>query len=188
MKSYGPWILLFIILLPLGWLVDPDGTKLGIPVFVWLAINLTVFLYILARLVGQPMAGFLDARRESIATQLEQAKEKLAQAEELKTEVLSRLDKVENEVGEIQERATVMGQAEAEKIAEQSVREQDRFLRRVDEEISRRYTETREALAKETAALTAQLTRDLLVGGMTDADRARVMSQSVEALRAIEEK
>ncbi len=143
MKSYGPWILLFIILLPLGWLVDPDGTKLGIPVFVWLAVNLTVFLYILARLVGQPMAGFLDARRESIATQLEQAKEKLAQAEELKTEVLSRLDKVENEVGEIQERAKVMGQAEAEKIAEQSVREQERFLRRVDEEISRRYTETR---------------------------------------------
>ena len=188
MKTYGPWILLFFLMLPLAWLVDSEGTKLGIPIFVWLPPNLTVFLFVLARLVGKPMAGFLDARKESIHTQLEQAKEKLSQAEELKSEVLARLDSVENEVGAIQERAEERGRAEAEKIAEQSEREQERFLQRVNEEIGRRYTETQEALAKDTADLTAQLAKDLLVDGMTDADRARVMSQSIAALRAIEEK
>jgi F0F1-type ATP synthase membrane subunit b/b' len=186
-KSRAAWIVLLVCLAGLAWLVKPEGTKLGVPVFVWLALNLTIFLYVLARLVGRPMAGFLDARQQSIATELEQAKEKLAEAERLKAEVLARLDSVEAEVATIRERAEDAGRAEAERIAEQTERDQERFLRRVEEEIGRRQAETREALARETAALTAQLARDVLVSGMTDADRARLFEQSVAALRSVEE-
>lgn len=188
MKTTVTWAIVFLVLLPLAWLVNPDETKLGIPVFVWLPINLTVFLYMLARFVGKPMGDFLQARQESIAADLERAKEKLAKAEELKSEVLARLDSVENEVAAIRERAEELARAEAEKIAEQSVREEERFLRRVDEEIAHRFAQTRQALAKETAELTAKLAKDVLVAGMTDADRSRVMSRSVAALRAIGEK
>ncbi len=182
MKLYGTWVIVFFVLMALAYGVDHGEVKLGVPVFVWLALNLTVFLFLLARFVGQPVSAFLEARKESISGDLKQAQERLAQAEQLKTEVLARLSKVELEVSEIHTRAETLGREESDRIAEEGRRDAERLLRRVADEISQRETETRESLAKETAELTAQMARQLLQEVMTDADRKKVMERSVEAL------
>ncbi len=182
MKSFGTWVVVFCVLLGLAYGVDHGETKLGVPVFLWLALNLTVFLYLLARFVGQPVSVFLEARKDGIAGDLKQAEERLVEAERLKSEVLDRLSKVEVEVAEIHQRSEALGQEEADRIAAESRNEAERLLRRVSDEISQRETETRAILAKETAELTARLAQDLLQKGMTDADRKRVMDRSVKAL------
>ncbi|MEN8162731.1 MAG: F0F1 ATP synthase subunit B [Acidobacteriota bacterium] len=183
MKSISTWVVVFLVLLGLAYGVDHGEVKLGIPVFVWLALNLTVFLFLLARFVGRPLGAFLEARKEGIAGDLKQAEERLVEAETLKTEVLDRLSKVEAEVTEIHQRSENLGREEAERIKAEGQKEAERLLQRVTDEISQRESETREALAKETAELTARLAHDLLQKGMTDADRKRVMDRSVEALR-----
>jgi len=185
-KSLGAWVVVFVVLLGMAYGVDHGEVKLGIPVFVWLALNLTVFLFLLARFIGRPLAAFLEARKDGIAGDLKQAKERLVEAETLKAEVLDRLSKVEAEVSEIHQRSETLGQEEAERIAIEGQKEAERLLQRVSEEISQRETETREVLAKETAELTAGLARDLLQKSMTDADRKRVMDRSVEALRPVD--
>jgi len=188
MKTFGPWLAVFVVLLGFAVLVDHGKTHLGVPDFFWLALNLTVFMWLLARYVGKPMVAFLDTRKDGIAAELEQAQEKLEKAESLRSEVLARLDEVENEVTTLKERAERAGQAETEQIRQQAAEDEARFLNRVDSEISRRQAETRNALAEETAALTAQIAREILSREMTDDDRRRVLDRSLSAMRAVHEK
>jgi F-type H+-transporting ATPase subunit b len=188
MKGVIGWGLTFVCALIFAILVDKGATHLGIPDYIWLAVNLTLFLYLLARFVGRPMAAYLESRRQGIGEELARAREQLVEADNLKAEVTRRLADVENEVTELKQRAEEEGRAEAERIAEQTRRDEERFLRRVEDEITRREAETRNRLARDTAALTAQLARELLEREMTDEDRRRVLERSLEAMGALEGK
>lgn len=184
MRSVLQWVVVFVVLLVLAYGVDHGDTKLGIPVFVWLALNLTVFLYLLARFVGRPLGSFLEARKEGIATDLKRAEEQLVEAQQLKADVLARLAKVESDVADIEDRSEALGREEAARIVAEGEQEAERLLQRVTAEIAQRETETRARLAQETAALTAELARKMLESTMTDEDRAAVMRRSVQALDA----
>jgi F-type H+-transporting ATPase subunit b len=188
MKTIVGWALVFIVALVFALLVDKGVKHAGIPDYIWLSLNLTVFLYILQRYVGGPMGAFLETRREGIAEELQNARRQLEEADRLQAEGSKRLADVEDEVAELKERAAADGDAEAGRIAEQTKIDEERFLRRVDEEITRREAQTRAQLAQDTADLTAQLARDLLDREMTDEDRQRVLERSLEAMRSLEGK
>ena len=187
MKSIGTWALVFVCALGFTYLVDLGGNFFGIPdsllPFLF-AGNLTLFVWLLARFVGRPIASFLEARREGIGHELEQARESLAEAESLRDEVNRRLTEVEREVEEMKARAERDGAAEAEQIASQAATDQERFLKRVEEEIRLRTAEARANLAEETAELTAKLTKQVLEKEITGDDRRRILDQSLSALRS----
>ena len=187
MKSLGIWFLFFVCALIFTFFVDLGGNFFGIPdsaLHVLFAANLTLFLWLLAKYVGRPISNFLTARGEGINRDLEEAREKLVEAEDLHGQVQRRLDEIGAEVAVMKERAERDGEAEAEEIAEQAVTDQERFLKRVDEEISRRTAEARAELSRETAELTAQLTKSLLQKELTDEDRRHVMDRSLAAMRS----
>ena len=191
MKSLGPWLLIFLCALIFTFFVDLGGNFFGVPdtaLNFLFAANLTLFLWLLTRFVGRPMAGFMDARREGIAEELEQARKKVVEATELRDEVQKRLDQVEVELGQLKERAERDGAAEVEEITEQTSRDEERFLRRIEDEITRRGAEARENLAQETSRLTAELTRELLSKEITDADRRRILDQSLSAMKSTSDK
>ena len=191
MKRFLPWLVFFACAEVFAFLINEPASFVPIPpwlVRTLLAVNLTVFVYLLARFVGAPVGRFLDTRSEQISSELEEARRKLSEAEELREQVLRRLNEVEQEVAEVKARAESQGQQEGEEIAAQVASEAERFLRRVDEEISRRQVEMRNTLARDTAALTAQLTRELLAEEMSDADRERVFSRSLKAMGGLADK
>jgi F-type H+-transporting ATPase subunit b len=186
-----PWIVVWLCFFGFTFVVDLGENAFGVPQaalpFLY-SINLTLFVYLLYRYVGRPIGATLDARRESIVEELKNARKQLEEADQMQAEVSRRLDEVEREVEELRERSAADGAAEATQIAEQTKADEERFLRRVDEEISRRESETRVRLAEDTAKLTAQLARDLLNREMTDEDRQRVLDQSLEAMTRLENK
>ena len=188
MKTIVGWAVVFVVALVFALLVDKGVKHVGIPDYFWLSLNLTVFLYILQRFVGRPMGAFLETRREGIAEELQNARRQLEEADRLQAEASKRLADVEGEVAELKERAAADGDAEAGRISEQAKIDEERFLRRVDEEISRREAETRAQLARDTAALTAQLARDLLDREITEEDRRRVLDRSIDAMTSLEDK
>jgi F-type H+-transporting ATPase subunit b len=179
------WVVAFVVFAVFAFMIDEPGKPEFLPGAakrVLLAANLTLFLYLLNRFVGKPIAASLEARQDDIQGALVQARDKLAEADKLRAEVRDRLAKVEAEVAEMRERAELQGKTEAEKIDAQASEEEARFMRRVDEQIARRQAETRQLLAKDTAALTAQLTKELLATTMTDDDQKRVLARSLGAL------
>jgi len=188
MKTIVGWAAVFIVALVFALLVDKGVKHVGVPDYIWLSLNLTAFLYILQRFVGRPMGAFLETRGEGIAEELQNARRQLEEADHLQAEVSKRLAEVEGEVAELKERATTDGDAEAGRISEQAKIDEERFLRRVDEEISRREAETRAQLAQDTANLTAQLARDLLDREMTEEDRQRVLDRSFKAMTSLKGK
>jgi F-type H+-transporting ATPase subunit b len=190
-KNLVPWILFFSCALIFTFFVDLGGNFFGVPdsaLNFLFAANLTLFLWLLARFVGRPMAGFMEARREGIAEELAQARQRVEEATSLRDEVQKRLDQIEVEVSQLRERAERDGAAEIAEIAEQTSRDEERFLRRVEEEIARREAEAREKLGKETAKLTAELTRELLSSEITDADRRRILDRSLSAMKSTPDK
>jgi ATP synthase F0 subunit b len=182
MKTVFGWLVVFVVALVFAILVDKGVKHVGVPDYIWLSLNLTVFLYILQRFVGRPMGAFLETRREGIEEELKNARRQLEEADQLQAEVSKRLADVESEVTALKEKAAADGEAEAARINQQTKAEEERFLRRVDDEISRREAETRARLAQDTADLTAQLARDLLDREITDEDRRRVFERSLEAM------
>jgi F-type H+-transporting ATPase subunit b len=190
-KDKLTWVVVFIVFVVLAFLIEEPHDPAFLPGNVnrvLLAANLTLFLYLLYRLIGKPINQALESRGEEIKGQLAQARDKLSEAERLRAEVRERLDKVETEVAEMRSRAETQGLAEAEKIDALAVEEEGRFIRRVDDQIARRQAETRQQLAKDTAALTAQLTKELLAKTMTDEDQQRVLARSLDALSDIKAK
>jgi len=157
-------------------------TTLGIPDVIWKTVNLIVFLAVLGHFVGRPIARFLDSRRQGIQKELEDSRRKLAEAEDLRVQVVARLDDVEREVAELRERALQEAAAEADRIREETSHDEERFLRRIEDEIGRRTAESRQRLAEDTAALTAELAHGLLEREITGEDRARLLQRSLEAL------
>lgn len=185
MKDKLFWVLAFVVFLILAFLVDEPQNPSFLPstaIRILLAANLTLFLYLLNKFVGQPVNETLKTRSEDVKEELAEARRKLVEAENLRSEVSDRLAKVEAEVMEIQKRAEALGKAEAEKIDAQAREDEARFIRRVDDQITRRQAETREQLAKDTAALTEQLTKELLQSTMTEKDQQRVLDRSLGAL------
>jgi F-type H+-transporting ATPase subunit b len=186
-KSLGTWALVFVCALIFAFLVDLGGNKFGVPDSVLpflFAANLTLFLWLLARYVGKPISSFLDARASGITRELEEAREKLTEAESLHVQVQQRLDDLGAEVAAMKERAERDGAAEAQQIADSTITEQERFLQRVQDEISRRTAEARANLSKETAELTAKLTKDLLKQELTEDDRRRILDRSLSAMKS----
>lgn len=191
MKDKLTWILAFVVFAVLAFFIAEPSAPGFLPETVTrllLAANLTLFLYLLYRLVGKPIDASLEARGGEIGNELDEARDKLAEAEKLRAEVRERLDKVETEIAEMRERAEAQGLAEAEKIDTQAREDETRFMRRVDEQIDRRQEETRQQLARDTAELTAQLTKELLAKVMTERDQERVLARSLDALEALPEK
>jgi len=185
------WVLAFVVFAILAFLIEPPHNPTFLPANVTrvlLALNLTAFLYLLHRFVGQPISQSLEARNEDIKATLAEARDKLSEAEKLRQEVRARLDKVEAEVAEMYERAEAQGKSEAEKVDVQTREDEARFMRRVDEQIARRQVETRQQLAQDTAALTAQLTKELLSSTMTAQDQQNVLARSLAALENLPEK
>lgn len=166
------------------WASGGEGQSyLGISDKVWLPINLIAFLALLYWLVGRPLGRLLGSRRESIGLELEEARRKLSEAEELRVQVVRRLEQVETELADLRSRAEREGRAEAERIAQQADAEAERFLRRVEEEIGRREVETRTVLAREAAALTVELAHGILAREVDAGDRDRLFERTLGALR-----
>jgi F-type H+-transporting ATPase subunit b len=185
------WVLAFVVFAIFAFLIDAPRNPSFLPSTVTrllLAANLTLFLFLLNKFVGKPINASLTARGEGIKVELAEAREKLIEAEKLRSEVSERLAKVETEVMEIQERAETFGKTEAEKIDAQAREDEARFMRRVDDQIARRQAETREQLARDTAALTEKLTKELLKSTMTEKDQQRVLNRSLGALENLPDK
>lgn len=191
MKDKLIWVLAFVVFAIFAFLIDAPRNPSFLPSTVTrllLAANLTLFLFLLNKFVGKPINASLTARGEGIKVELAEAREKLVEAEKLRSEVSERLAKVETEVMEIQERAETLGKTEAEKIDAQAREDEARFMRRVDDQIARRQAETREQLARDTAALTEKLTKELLKSTMTEKDQQRVLNRSLGALENLPDK
>jgi F-type H+-transporting ATPase subunit b len=109
---------------------------------VWTLVMFLITLFVLKRYVFGPVAEFLDARRQRIAEDLDQAENNRLESERLVGEYNSRLEEARHESDELRERGRKDGERQGSEILTAAQEQRERVLADAEERIS---AQTREA-------------------------------------------
>lgn len=157
---------------------------LGLPINVWQALNLILFLAVLIYFVAKPMSAAFRKRQEDIEARRREAEKQKASVERLSADIRERTARLERDIEEIRKQGVVEGQAARAELAARADEEVARVGRETREEIERRVAAAREDLQRAAADLTASTAEAILAREITDADRQRLLAESVEKMKA----
>jgi F-type H+-transporting ATPase subunit b len=160
------------------------GSFLGLPLSVWQVLNLVLFLAVLIYFVAKPMGAAFRKRQDDIEERRRQAEKQRADVDRLSADIRERTAKLEREIEEIRKQGVIEGQAARAELAARADEEVVRVGREAKEEIERRVAAARENLRRTAADLTATAAEGILSREINDADRARLLSESVEKMKA----
>jgi F-type H+-transporting ATPase subunit b len=156
---------------------------LGIPMSVWQIANLVLFLAVLIYFVARPMSAAFRKRQAEIEERRREAEKQRAEAQKLTAEIRERTARIESDIEEIRKQGLAEGQIARTELAARADQEAARVSREAQEEIDRRVAAAREELRRVAADLTASTAQSILSKEITDADRQRLLSESVQKLK-----
>ena len=161
---------------------EHESKLLGIPMVVWQLANLAAFLGVLYYFVARPLTKVFRDRQLAVEDRLKQARERREEAARLEAQVHERMGQLEREIAEIRARGIAEGEAARAELVARADQEADRVRRDAEQEIERSLATAREQLQKAAAGLTADGARSLLGREITDADRRRLLQESLAKL------
>ena len=160
---------------------EPE-TFLGLPKWIWMAANLALFVWLLARFLGPPIVGALNERAKEIRKGLERAQEQQREAAEMKASLESQIATLEAEMDEVLDRAKKDGERERRDILAQAERESRRIFEQADQEIQYRFSQAKSDLTEHTARLAAELARQKLESSIGADDLHRLFDENLTRL------
>jgi len=157
---------------------------LGLPMWIWQSANLALFLYLLYRFVGRPLAGAFRKRQEAVEAERQEAERLKAEAERLSAEIRERLARLDGEIAAVAAQGRADGETERAALSARADQEGERVKREAGEEISRRVAAARIDLERIASGLVASSAVELLSREINDEDRRRLLEESAERLRS----
>lgn len=155
---------------------------LGLPLWIWQLANLLLFLGVLFYFLARPLAAAFRRRQVEVEQRLTEARGRRLEAARLEAEIRERMDRLGRELSEIRVRGSEEGEREKRALFERAEQESERVRREAEAEIGRRLTEAKEELRRTAADLTSAAARQILSAQITDADRRRLLEESVGRL------
>lgn len=157
-------------------------TWLGLPVSVWLWLNLILFWGAILYFLVPPVRSFLEQRRAEIHDSLVHAKEQRRDAQELKNSLEGRIDDLKREMNDLVKRAEQDGERERAAILAQAETERQRLVQQTEDEIELRMTQARQELTAHAAELASELARERLVSELSADERRRLFDEGLDRL------
>jgi ATP synthase F0 subunit b len=161
---------------------DPTATWLGLPAWIWMLANLVLFFGALGYFLGPPIARFLEARGRRIDEELEEARERRAEAAALTAGLGDQVARLEEQIRELLERAETEGHREHDAVLAQAEVETERLVGQARGEIDHRVAQARQELERYTAALAARLAREQLEREVGPAEKKRLFRANLARL------
>jgi F-type H+-transporting ATPase subunit b len=157
---------------------------LGLPLWLWQLVNLALFIGVLLYFVARPMTAAFRKRQLEVEERRRQAENHRAEVQRLTREIEERTARLEREVVEIRRQGAVEGESARAALAERATAEAERVLAEAREEIERRLVSAKAQLRETAAHLTAETAGELLSREITDADRRRLLEESVARVKS----
>lgn len=152
------------------------------------AYRLVAFLIlagILAKLLKNPISGFLSTRQEEIKRLLEELETKKLEAEKTSAEYRAKLAMLEDEARKIVDDLVAEGELEKQKIIEAAQKQADYIKQQAQFAIQQEYKAAQESLKEEVSELTVAAAEELLRKNIQAEDQERLvqdfMTRVVEA-------
>lgn len=159
-----------------------SATFLGLPRWIWLWLNLLLFLGILGYFLVPGIKQFLETRSREIAAGLERARTQQDEAQRMKADLSGQIEALRKEMDELVRRTEADAEREREEILAQAERERLRLLEQTQQEVALRTVQARKELQRYAAELAATMARERIEREVDPAELERQFDQSLARL------
>lgn len=164
---------------------DAPKTYFGIPGWLLKLVNMFVFLGVLGYLVGGPVKNAFAARSEQIRRAADEARARREKADQLASEIQSRLAQIEDELRTIRERAEAEGERQKRELIAAAEAEAQKILATARNEVDNRLKRARHELTEYAGELASERAEALLRERINDSDRHNLFRESVKELEGV---
>jgi F-type H+-transporting ATPase subunit b len=148
-------------------------------------IGFLLLVWLLRQFAWGPLLGMLEARRQKIAGEFQEADRRKAEAAELKARYEADLRGIEAQARQRLNEAMAEGQKIADEIKVQAHAEAQRRLERATEEIARENEKAKEILKERMIALSLRAAEKILRQKLDDSTQRRLATEFVDEVGAL---
>ncbi len=148
--------------------------------------NTAVMCFILSKLLYKPVTNFLNARKERIANEIDEAKEKLNSADALKKEYEDKLKAIESERLTILEQARQDAVKNKEQIAAEARAEAEAIKNRAMTDIQREQEKAKDEMRKQIVELSTLVSSKFVAAKMSDDEQNELIDKTLSDLEGVE--
>jgi F-type H+-transporting ATPase subunit b len=157
-------------------------TYFGIPGWILKIVNMVLFIGLLVYLLRGPVKNAFLARGEAIRKANEEARERRARADQMAADIQKRLTQIEQDVVAIRERAQAEGERQKKELLVAAEAEAAKILQAARNEVDNRLKSARQELTEYAGQLASERAEALLRERITDADKAKLFSESLSQI------
>jgi F-type H+-transporting ATPase subunit b len=164
---------------------EAPKTYFGIPGWILKLINMLAFLGLLGWLIGGPVKNAFAARSEQIRRAADEARARREKADQLASDIQTRLAQIEDELRAIRERAEAEGERQKRELIAAAEAEAQKILAAARTEVDNKLKRARHELTEYAGELASERAEALLRERINDNDRHNIFRESVKELEGV---
>lgn len=145
-------------------------------------VNVVFLVAILAWLLHKPMAKFLEDRKERIRLDLENAANRLTQAEEKHALYEDKLRAINGERDDILEAARKLGQDKQNEIIQKANADARSMIERAQKDVEREKEKAKDEMRTQIIQVSALMAEQLLGRGIDETDKEKILTDAINEL------
>ncbi|MBL8718443.1 MAG: ATP synthase F0 subunit B [Myxococcales bacterium] len=166
---------------------EKDAASKGEPVvpvtpYAYLLVNFALLVYLYVRMGKKPVQDGLDARRATVAKELEEAAQIKAEASERLAEYKEKLGHLDQELARIREELIKTGEADRDRLVKEAEEKAERMKKDAQFLLDQEVKQLRNELLAHTVDIAAAAAQKALEGKITAADHDRIANEYLDAL------
>ena len=148
-------------------------------------VGFVIMVFLLRRFAWGPVLGLLEARRQKIAGEFEEAERRKAEAAELKTRYETELRGIEAQARQRLQEAMAEGQKLAAEIKSQAQSEATQRMQQASDEIAREREKAKEILKEQMIALSVRAAEKILRQKLDDQGQRKLAGEFIDEVAAL---
>ena len=150
----------------------------------WSWFNLVFLIAVLFYFARKAIPGLMAVRHATVKNEIDQANKLLEEAESKFAQWQEKIERLDQEVGQIRADSLHLAEAEKERILAQARQTAERIRKEGKISIARELENARSALRAEAADLAIEFAREILAQQVNDADRAKLLDGFIQGLES----
>jgi len=152
---------------------------LGLPAWIFKLINMVIFIGALVYFIGRPAKNAIAERHAGIQRAAEEARSRRTKADQVASDIQSRLGQLEDELRAIREKAEQDGERQKRELLAAAENEAAKILAGARAEVENRIKHARHELTEYAGQLASDRAERILRDRMTEQDRQRLFRESL---------
>ncbi|MBR6399630.1 MAG: F0F1 ATP synthase subunit B [Firmicutes bacterium] len=147
--------------------------------------NTCIMCFILAKLLYNPVLDFLNARKQRIASQIDEANKLLDEAKTLKMQYELKLDDIENERADILETARTSAVKSGQQIISQAKEEAETIRNRARLDIEREQAKVKDEVKQQIIQVSAAMSEKFIAAKISESEQERLVEETIKDLEGV---